>query len=175
MKRFFNLPTIIVLAIIVISIIVVVEVLSSKTAWLAIIWMVIAAVWAVAARLNHMETQDWMQRYDSQTSAFNTLKQTLTSTVDELTELRGKYETLTNDKQRLFEQFKSQSSHIDDLEASLDSRMLEINELRGKYEAAVQELEQANQKVNELTQNISARKPTIKLKTKKHKTPEDKE
>ena len=173
MKRFFNLPTIIVLAIVVISIIV--EVLSPKTAWLAIIWMVIAAVWAVAARLNHMETQDWMQRYDSQTSAFNDLKQTMSSTVDELTELRGKYETLTNDKQRLFEQFKSQSSHIDDLEANLSERMLEINELRGKYEAAVHELEQANQKVNELTQNISARKPTIKLKTKKHKTPEDKE
>lgn len=173
MKRFFNLPTIIVLAITAISIIV--EVLSPVINWLAIIWMVIAAVWAVAARLNHMETQDWMQRYDDQTIAFNDLKQTPTSTVDELTELRGKYETLTNDKQRLFEQFKSQSAHIDDLEASLDSRMLEINELRGKYEAAVQELEQANQKVNELTQNISARKPTIKLKTKKHKTPEDKE
>lgn len=131
MKRFFNLPTIIVLAIITISIIV--EVLSPVINWLAIIWMVIAAVWAVAARLNHMETQDWMQRYDSQTSRFNDLKQTLTSIVDKLTELRG------------------------------------------KYEAAVQELEQANQKVNELTQNISARKPTIKLKTKKHKTPEDKE
>ena len=173
MKRFFNLPTIIVLAIIAISIIVVV--LSPVINWLAIIWMVIAAVWAVAARLNHMETQDWMQRYDSQTSRFNDLKQTLTSIVDKLAELRGKYETLTNDKQRLFEQFKSQSAHIDDLEASLSERMLEINELRGKYEAAVQELEQANQKVNELTQNISARKPTIKLKTKKHKTPEDKE
>ena len=131
MKRFFNLPTIIVLAIIAISIIA--EVLSPVINWLAIIWMVIAAVWAVAARLNHMETQDWMQRYDSQTSRFNDLKQTLTSTADKLTELRG------------------------------------------KYEAAVQELEQANQKVNELTQNISARKPTIKLKTKKHKTPEDKE
>ena len=173
MKRFFNLPTIIVLAIIAISIIV--EVLSPVINWLAIIWMVIAAVWAVAARLNHMETQDWMQRYDSQTSAFNDLKQTMSSTADELTELRGKYETLTNDKQRLFGQFKSQSSHIDDLEASLSERILEINELRGKYEAAVQELEQANQKVNELTQNISARKPTIKLKTKKHKTPENKE
>ena len=173
MKRFFNLPTIIVLAIIVISIIV--EVLSPKTAWLAIIWMVIAAVWAVAARLNHMETQDWMQRYDSQTGAFNTLKQTLSSTADELAELRRKYEALTYDKQDLFKQFKSQSACIDGLEASLDSRMLEINELRGKYAAAVQELEQANQKVNELTQNISARKPTIKLKTKKHKTPEDKE
>ena len=173
MKRFFNLPTIIVLAIIAISIIV--EVLSPATNWLTIIWMVIAAVWAVAARLSHMETQDWMQRYDSLTSAFNDLKQTLNSTVDELAELRGKYETLTNDKQRLFEQFKSQSAYIDDLEASLNSRMLEINELREKYEAAVQELEQANQKVNELTQNISARKPTIKLKTKKHKAPEDKE
>lgn len=131
MKRFFNLPTIIVLAIVAISIIV--EVLSPVINWLAIIWMVIAAVWAVAARLNHMETQDWMQHYDSQTNAFNTLKQTLTSTVDELAELRGKYETV------------------------------------------VQELEQANQKVNELTQNISARKPTIKIKTKKHKAPEDKE
>lgn len=173
MKRFFNLPTIIVLAIVVISIIV--EVLSPVINWLAIIWMVIAAVWAVAARLNHMETQDWMERYDSQTSAFSALKQTLTSTADELAKLRGKYETLTNDKQRLFEQFKSQSAHIDDLEASLSERILEINELRGKYEAAVQELEQTNQKVNELAQNISARKPTIKLKTKKHKTPEDKE
>lgn len=173
MKRFFNLPTIIVLAIVAISIIV--EVLSPKTAWLAIIWMVIAAVWAVAARLNHMETQDWMQRYDSQTSAFNDLKQTMSSTADELAELRRKYEALTYDKQDLFKQFKSQSACIDGLEASLDSRMLEIDELRGKYEAVVQELEQANQKVNELTQNISARKPTIKLKTKKHKTPEDKE
>ena len=173
MKRFFNLPTIIVLAIAVIAIIV--EVLSPVINWLAIIWMAIAAVWAVAARLNHMETQYWMQRYDSRTSAFNDLKQTLTSTVDKLTELRGKYETLTNDKQRLFEQFKSQSAYIDGLEASLSERMLEINELRGKYEAAVQELAQANQRVNELTQNISARKPTIKLKTKKHKTPEDKE
>lgn len=173
MKRFFNLPTIIVLAIIAISIIV--EVLSPVINWLAIIWMVIAAVWAVAARSSHMETLDWMQRYDSQTSAFNTLKQTLTSTADELAELRRKYESLTYDKQDLFKQFKSQSVCIDGLEASLDRRMLEINELRGKYEAAVQELEQANQKVNELTQNISARKPTIKFKTKKHKTPEDKE
>ena len=173
MNRFFNLPTIIVLAIIAISIIV--EVLSPVINWLAIIWMVIAAVWAVAARLNHMETQDWMQRYDSQTSAFNDLKQTLSSTADELAELRRKYEALTYDKQDLFKQFKSQSACIDGLEASLDSRMLEINELRGKYEAAVQELEQANQKVNELAQNISARKPTIKFKTKKHKAPEDKE
>ena len=173
MKRFFNLPTIIVLAIIAISIIV--EVLNPVINWLAIIWMVIAAVWAVAARLNHMETQDWMQRYDSQTSRLNDLKQTLTSTDDKLTELRRKYEALTYDKQSLFKQFKSQSACIDGLEASLDRRMLEINELRGKYEAAVQELEQANQKVNELTQNISARKPAIKLKTKKHKAPEDKE
>ena len=173
MKRFFNLPTILVLAIVAMAIIA--EVLSPAINWLAIIWMVIAAVWAVAARLNHMETQDWMQRYDSQTSAFNDLKQTMSSTADELAELRRKYEALTYDKQDLFKQFKSQSACIDGLVASLDSRMLEINELRGKYEAAVQELAQANQKVNELTQNISARKPTIKLKTKKHKTPEDKE
>lgn len=173
MKRFFNLPTIIVLAIIAISIIV--EVLSPVINWLAIIWMVTAAVWAVAARLNHMETQDWMQRYDSQTTASNTLKKTWTGALNELTELRGKYETLTNDKQRLSEQYESQSENIDDLEASLCSRMLEINELRGKYETAVQELALANQKLNELAQNISARKPTIKLKTKKHKAPEDKE
>ena len=173
MKRFFNLPTIVVLAIVAAAIIV--EVLSPTTSFLAIMWMVAYAIWAIAARLSQMEAEDWKQHYDSQTSAFNALKQTLTSTADELAELRGKYETLTNDKQRLFEQFKSQSAYIDDLETRLDNRTLEINELRGKYEAAVQELELANQKVNELAQNISARKPTIKLKTKKHKTPEDKE
>ena len=173
MKRFFNLPTIIVLAIIAISIIV--EVLSPVINWLAIIWMVIAAVWAIIARLNHMETQDWMQRYDSQTNVIDNMRKSWNSALNELTELRGKYETLTNDKQRLFEQFKSQSAYIDDLETRLDDRVLEINELRGKYETTLEELAQANQKVNELTQNISARKPTIKLKTKKHKTPEDKE
>ena len=173
MKRFFNLPTIVVLAIVAMAIIV--EVLSPTTSFLAIMWMVAYAIWAIAARLTQMEAEDWKQHYDSQTSAFNALKRTLYSTVDELAELRRKYEALTYDKQDLFKQFKSQSACIDGLEASLDSRMLEINELRGKYEAAVQELEQANQKVNELTQNISARKPTIKLKTKKHKTPEDKE
>lgn len=173
MKRFFNLPTIIVLAIVAISIIV--EVLSPVINWLAIIWMVIAAVWAAEARLNQMEAEDWKQHYDDQTNVLKAAERTLYSTADELAELRGKYETLTNDKQRLFEQFKSQSAYIDDLETRLHNRTVEIDELRGKYEAAVQELELANQKLNELAQNISARKPTIKLKTKKHKTPEDKE
>ena len=173
MKRFFNLPTIVVLAIVAIAIIV--EVLSPVINWLAITWMVAYAVWAVVARLTQMEAEDWKQHYDDQTNVLKAAERTLYSTADELAELRRKYEALTYDKQDLFKQFKSQSACIDGLEASLDSRMLEINELRGKYEAAVQELEQANQKLNELAQNISARKPTIKIKTKKHKTPEDKE
>ena len=173
MKRFFNLPTIVVLAIVAAAIIA--EVLSPTGSFLTITWMVAYTVWAVVARLTQMEAEDWKQHYDDQTNALKAAERTLYSTADELAELRRKYEALTYDKQDLFKQFKSQSVCIDGLEASLDSRMLEINELRGKYEAAVQELAQANQKVNELTQNISARKPTIKLKTKKHKTPEDKE
>ena len=173
MKRFFNLPTIVVLAIVAMAIIV--EVLNPVINWLVITWIVAYAIWAIAARLSQMEAEDWKQLYDVQTNVLKAAERTLYSTADELAELRGKYETLTNDKQRLFEQFKSQSAYIDDLETRLDNRTLEIDELRGKYEAAVQELALANQKVNELTQNISARKPTLKLKTKKHKTPEDKE
>lgn len=91
MKRFFNLFTSIVLAATAIAIISVV--LSPTINWLGVNWMFVAAIWIVYARLNQMAAEDWKQRYDSQTNAIKTLKQTLTNTVDGLTELREKYES----------------------------------------------------------------------------------
>ena len=72
-------------------------VLSSTINWLAVIWMVIAAMWVVCARFNQLTAEDWKQLYDTQSKTFNTLRQTWASTNDELVELRGKYQTVMQD------------------------------------------------------------------------------
>lgn len=99
MKRFLNLSTCVMLAVIVIAVIS--AVLSSTINWVAIIWMVIAAMWVVCARSNQMTAEDWKQLYDSQSKTFNTLRQRWTSTNDELVELRGKYQALDNEYLKL--------------------------------------------------------------------------
>lgn len=95
MKRFFNLATCAMLAVIVIAI--VAAVLSPTINWLAVVWMVITAMWVVSARLNQLTAEDWKQLYDTQSKTFNTLRQTWASTNDELAELRGKYQTVVQD------------------------------------------------------------------------------
>lgn len=95
MKRFFNLATCAMLAVIVIAVLA--AALSPTINWLAIIWMVITAMWVVCARFNQLTAEDWKQLSDTQSRAFNTLSQTWTSTNDELVELRGKYQTVVQD------------------------------------------------------------------------------
>jgi len=102
MKRFFNLSTCAMLAVIVIAMLA--AVLSSTINWLAVIWMVIAAMWVVCARTNQLTAEDWKQLYDTQSKAYNTLRQTWASTNDELVELRGKYQTLDDNYLKLSKQ-----------------------------------------------------------------------
>ena len=118
MKRFFDLYTIIVLTVILLAVIA--EILFPPTNWVAIAWMLITAVWVGCARSDQLTAEDWKQLYDTQSKTFNTLRQTWTSTNDELVELRGKYHT------------------------------------------AVQDLNNATRKVEELTQTPEAKKPTQK-------------
>ena len=95
MKRFFDLYTIIVLTVILLAVIA--EILFPPTNWVAIAWMLITAVWVGCARSDQLMAEDWKQLYDTQSKTFNTLRQTWTSTNDELVELRGKYQTAVQD------------------------------------------------------------------------------
>ena len=95
MKRFFDLYTIIVLTVILLAVIA--EILFPPTNWVAIAWMLITAVWVGCARSDQLTAEDWKQLYDTQSKTFNTLRQTWTSTNDELVELRGKYQTAVQD------------------------------------------------------------------------------
>lgn len=90
MKRFFDLYTIIVLTVILLAVIA--EILFPPTNWVAVVWMVIAAMWVVCARSNQLTAEDWKQPYDSQSKIVNAMKQAQVSTVNELAELRGKYQ-----------------------------------------------------------------------------------
>ena len=144
MKRFFNVYTGAMLAVIAIAMLA--AVLSSTINWLAVIWMVIAAMWVVYARSNQLTAEDWKQLFDTQSKAFNTLRQRWASTNDELVELRGKYQTLDDDYLKLA---KQNSDYAE------------------KYRTTAQDLDNANRKVEELTQALEAKKVQNKTTRKK--------
>lgn len=95
MKRFFDLYTIIALTVILLAVIA--EILFPPTNWVAIVWMLITAIWVGCARSDQLTAEDWKQLYDSQSKMVNTMKQRWTTTNDELVELRGKYQTAVQD------------------------------------------------------------------------------
>lgn len=130
----------------VIAIAMLAAVLSSTINWLAVIWMVIAAMWVVYARSNQLTAEDWKQLFDTQSKAFNTLRQRWASTNDELVELRGKYQTLDDDYLKLA---KQNSDYAE------------------KYRTTAQDLDNANRKVEELTQALEAKKVQNKTTRKK--------
>jgi len=137
-------------------------VLSSTINWLAVIWMVIAAMWVVCARFNQLTAEDWKQLYDTQSKVFNTLRQRWTSTNDELVELRGKYQTLDDDYLKLAKQNEATSKENVQLHERVDDLRKQNSVYAEKYQTAAQDLDNVTQKVEELTQTLEAKKPTQK-------------
>lgn len=160
MKRFFNLSTCAMLAVIAIAVIAAVP--SSPINWTAIIWMVIAAMWVVCARSNQLTSEDWKQLYDSQSKMVNTMKQTWTSTNDELVELRGKYQALDNEYLKLAKQNEATSKENAQLHERVDDLRKQNSDYAEKYQTAAQDLDNVTQKVEELTRALEAKKPVLK-------------
>ena len=148
------------LAVIVIAVIAAVP--SSPINWTAIIWMVIAAMWVVCARSNQLTSEDWKQLYDSQSKMVNTMKQTWTSTNDELAELRGKYQALDNEYLKLAKQNEATSKENAQLHERVDDLRKQNSDYAEKYQTAAQDLDNVTQKVEELTQALEAKKPVLK-------------
>ena len=143
-------------------------VLNPAINWLAVIWMVIAAMWVVYARSNQLTAEDWKQLYDTQSKAFNTLRQRWASTNDELVELRGKYQTLDDDYLKLAKQNEETSKENAQLKERVDNLNKEHIVFAEKYQTLMQDLDVATQKVEGLTRTLEAKK-TIRKTTRKKK------
>lgn len=157
------------LAVIVIAILA--AVLSPAINWLAVIWMVIAAMWVVTARSNQLTAEDWKQLYGTQSNAFNTLRQRWNSTIDELVELRGKYQALyqalDDEYLKLAKQNEATSKENAQLHERVDALSKERSDYADKYLTSALDLDNANRKVEELTQALEAKKTQSKTTRKK--------
>lgn len=74
--------------------------LSTSVNWLALIWMGIAYMWVVVARLHQMTAEDYQKLYNCQSKAVATLKKSLTDSIHEKTELEIKYKVLLQEHEQ---------------------------------------------------------------------------
>lgn len=109
----------------VIAMVIVLQFFSSPINWLAVIWMVIAAMWVVSARLSQLTAEDWKQLYDWQSKENAQLQE-----------------------------------RVDDLRK-------QNSDYAEKYQTAVQDLNSATQKVEELTTALETKKSIRKTVRKK--------
>lgn len=134
MNRFFNLPTCAMLAFIAIAMLS--AVLSPAINWIALIWMVISAIWVVIARLNQLTSEGWKRLYNI--------------SVDDLAALRGHYQALDNEYTKLVKRNEVTAKENAKHRARVEDLSKQYNEVVAKYEAAAQQL-------NDLTKVPSSR------------------
>lgn len=95
MKRFFNVYTGAMLAVIVIAMLA--AVLNPAINWLAVIWMVIAAMWVVYARSNQLTAEDWKDLYDWQSRENTRLLERVDDLRKQNSDYAEKYQTTAQD------------------------------------------------------------------------------
>jgi chromosome segregation ATPase len=170
MKKFFDFPTTLMLVFILAAI--VAAVLSNPINWAAIIWMFIAGMWVANARSAQMTAESWKDLYETQSKAFKTTKDAWAAAVNERIEADAKYQALDNDYQHLIQEHEATAKENAQLHERVDDLRKQRSDYAEKYQTAAQDLDNANQKVDELTQVLEAKKPAQKT-TKKEYTEQD--
>ena len=95
MKRFFDLYTIIVLTVILLAVIA--EILFPPTNWVAVVWMVITAVWVGCARSDQLTAEDWKQLYDWRSKENAQLHERVDDLRKQNSDYAEKYQTAAQD------------------------------------------------------------------------------
>lgn len=95
MKRFFDLYTIIALTVILLAVIA--EILFPPTNWVAVVWMVITAVWVGCARSDQLTAEDWKQLYDWQSKENAQLHERVDDLRKQNSDYAEKYQTAAQD------------------------------------------------------------------------------
>lgn len=166
MKRFFNFPTTLMLVFILAAIVAVV--LSNPINWTAAIWMFIAGMWVVNARSAQMTADGWKDLYEAQSKAFKSAKDAWAAAVNERVETDAKYRALDDDYQHLLQEHEATAKENAQLHERVDDLRKQRSDYAEKYQTAAQDLDNANQKVTELTQVLEAKKPAQKTAKKEY-------
>ena len=95
MKRFFDLYTIIALTVILLAVIA--EILFPPTNWVAVVWMVITAVWVGCARSDQLTAEDWKQLYDWRSKENAQLHERVDDLRKQNSDYAEKYQTAAQD------------------------------------------------------------------------------
>ena len=169
MKKFFDLPTTLMLVFILVAI--VAAVLSNPINWAAVIWMFIAGMWVANARSAQMTVESWKNLYETQSKAFKSVKDAWTAAVNERAEIDAKYQALDNEYLKLAKEHEATAKENAQLHERVDDLRKQRSDYAEKYQTAAQDLDNANQKVDELTQVLEAKKPA--QTTKKEYTEQD--
>lgn len=166
MKRFFDFPTTLMLVFILAAI--VAAVLSNPINWTGIIWMFIAGMWVANARSAQMTSESWKNLYEAQSKAFKSAKDAWTAAVNERAEIAAKCQTLDNEYQKLVKEHEATAKENAQLHERVDDLRKQRSDYAEKYQTAAQDLDNANQKVTELTQVLEAKKPAQKTAKKEY-------
>ena len=132
MKRFFNVPTTLMLVFILAAIVAVV--LSSPINWTAFIWMFVAGLGVVNARCAQMTAEDYQTLYNNQSKMVESMKKAWIETVHERTEIDAKYQVLDNEYQKLVKEHEATAKENAQLHERVDDLRKQRLDYVDKYE-----------------------------------------
>jgi uncharacterized protein YlxW (UPF0749 family) len=125
MKRFFDLYTIIALTVILLAVIA--EILFPPTNWVAVVWMVITAIWVGCARSDQLTAEDWKQLYDWRSKENAQLQERVGDLRKQNSDYAEKYQTAVQD-------LNSATRKVEELTTALETKKSISKTVRKKRE-----------------------------------------
>lgn len=150
MKRFFDLYTIIALTVILLAVIA--EILFPPTNWVAVVWMVITAVWVGCARSDQLTAEDWKQLYDWRSKENAQLHERVDDLRKQNSDYAEKYQTATQDLDNV-------TQKVEELTRALEAKKPVLKTVKREYTEQDQVRIQEEMKSAGLKPKIKKRRP----------------
>ena len=150
MKRFFDLYTIIALTVILLAVIA--EILFPPTNWVAVVWMVIIAVWVGCARSDQLTAEDWKQLYDWRSKENAQLHERVDDLRKQNSDYAEKYQTAAQDLDNV-------TQKVEELTRALEAKKPVLKTPKREYTEQDQVRIQEEMKSAGLKPKIKKRRP----------------
>lgn len=150
MKRFFDLYTIIALTVILLAVIA--EILFPPTNWVAVVWMVITAVWVGCARSDQLTAEDWKQLYDWRSKENAQLHERVDDLRKQNSDYAEKYQTAAQDLDNV-------TQKVEELTRALEAKKPVLKTPKREYTEQDQVRIQEEMKSAGLKPKIKKRRP----------------
>lgn len=150
MKRFFDLYTIIALPAILLAVIA--EILFPPTNWVAVVWMVITAVWVGCARSDQLTAEDWKQLYDWRSKENAQLHERVDDLRKQNSDYAEKYQTAAQDLDNV-------TQKVEELTRALEAKKPVLKTPKREYTEQDQVRIQEEMKSAGLKPKIKKRRP----------------